>query len=140
MAGRGCPLPVLASQNSPPASFFYTLPLPSPPLPPLQGFQGEFLWQGTRDYTALLTLPAAVAVLRALGLERAAHYRHGLLRDAVLVLQQAWGTREVGAARHAWKAQHSGAAWPPFACWAGCSHAAWPPLHPSFPRPLRSSA
>lgn len=61
----------------------------------LQGFQGEFAWAGTRDYTMLLTLPAAVAMMRALGLERAARYRHDLLTQAAQLLGKAWGTQRV---------------------------------------------
>ncbi|GAB4814813.1 hypothetical protein N2152v2_001859 [Parachlorella kessleri] len=60
------------------------------------GFQGDFFWRGTNDYTAFLTLPAAVAIMRLLDTGGAARrYRHNLLAQAVSVLLDAWGTEEV---------------------------------------------
>lgn len=55
--------------------------------------------QGTRDYSAFLTLPAAVAMMRALGTERMARYRRGLLEEAARLLTTTWGTQQVGPGR-----------------------------------------
>ena len=61
----------------------------------MQGFQGDFFWRGTNDYTAFLTLQAAVAIMRLLDTGGTARrYRHNLLAQAVSVLLDAWGTQE----------------------------------------------
>ena len=57
-----------------------------------QGFQGEFLWAGTTDETAWLAVPAALAVIRALGPGKQAAYSKKLLAAAVPLLQDAFGT------------------------------------------------
>lgn len=57
-----------------------------------QGFQGEFLWAGTTDKTAWLAVPAALAVIRALGPGKQAAYSKKLLAAAVPLLQDAFGT------------------------------------------------
>ena len=75
-----------------------------------QGFQGEFLWPGTTDETAWLAVPAALAVIRALGPGEQAAYSKKLLAAAVPLLQDAFGTSnalgaapnpDVAAATHA---------------------------------------
>ena len=60
----------------------------------LQGFQGEFLWQGTSDLSGILAVPSAVAIARALGAPAAA-YRRQLLTQAAELLLAAWGTKLV---------------------------------------------
>lgn len=59
------------------------------------GFRGEFLWQGTADITPWLAVPACLAVLQALQQQRVIDYNHSLVKQAVQLLQQAWGTRMV---------------------------------------------
>lgn len=56
------------------------------------GFQGEFLWSGTSDWSAAMAAPTALAVLQALE-PAASGYRTALLRRAVGLLLEAWGTR-----------------------------------------------
>jgi len=60
-----------------------------------QGFQGEFLWAGTADGTAWLAVPAALAVIGALGRGAQAAHARQLLAAAVPLLQAALGTRVV---------------------------------------------
>ncbi|KAL4419422.1 hypothetical protein ABPG77_006349 [Micractinium sp. CCAP 211/92] len=55
------------------------------------GFQGEFLWSGTSDWSAVMAVPTALAVLQALE-PAASEYRTALLRQAVGLLLAAWGT------------------------------------------------
>jgi isopenicillin-N epimerase len=43
-----------------------------------QGFEPEFDWQGTRDFSAWLAVPAALAFLRHLGFERILRHNHDL--------------------------------------------------------------
>ena len=43
-----------------------------------QGFEPEFDWQGTRDFSAWLAVPAALAFLRHLGFERVLRHNHEL--------------------------------------------------------------
>ncbi|KAF6258814.1 pyridoxal phosphate-dependent transferase [Scenedesmus sp. NREL 46B-D3] len=59
------------------------------------GFRGEFLWQGTADITPWLAVPASLAVMQALHPQRVMDYNHSLVRRAVQLLQQAWGTHMV---------------------------------------------
>jgi isopenicillin-N epimerase len=56
-----------------------------------QGFSAEFDWTGTRDPSAWLAVPAAVAFLRSLGLERYRGRIAALARDAARGLAHAWG-------------------------------------------------
>ncbi|PRW50812.1 class V aminotransferase [Chlorella sorokiniana] len=56
------------------------------------GFQGEFLWAGTADSTAVMAVPTALAVMRALE-PAATAYRSSLLRQAVALLLRSWGTQ-----------------------------------------------
>jgi len=67
-----------------------------------QGFQGEFLWAGTADETAWLAVPAALAVIGALGRGTQAAHARQLLAAAVPLLQAALGTRVVLGAGAAW--------------------------------------
>lgn len=61
------------------------------------GFQAEFLWQGTMDWTAWHAVPASLAVFRALGWERVIARNHRLARDATALLMSRWGTsRQLG--------------------------------------------
>lgn len=57
-----------------------------------QGFQGEFLWPGTHDATAWLAVPAALAVIEALGRGTQAAHARKMLAAAVPLLQAAFGT------------------------------------------------
>lgn len=56
------------------------------------GFRGEFLWQGTADPTAWLSVSACVDVMKALGLQKVAQYNHNLVKEAAQFLLKAWGT------------------------------------------------
>jgi isopenicillin-N epimerase len=56
------------------------------------GFTSEFVWDGTRDYTGAVALPAVLAWWEWVGHERARAYCRALLRDAVALLTAAWGT------------------------------------------------
>lgn len=56
------------------------------------GFRGEFLWQGTGDFTAWLAAPACIEVQRALGPQRITSYNHALVKQATAMLLEAWGT------------------------------------------------
>ena len=55
------------------------------------GFRGEFLWQGTSDPTPWLAVPAALALMRAMGPEEVARYNHDLVREGAALLAAAWG-------------------------------------------------
>ncbi len=48
----------------------------------LQGFQGEFLWNGTSDPTGWLAVPAALAVFKALKPATIRQHNHRLLLQA----------------------------------------------------------
>lgn len=56
------------------------------------GFRGEFLWQGTQDMSAWLAAPAALAVLRAVGVHGMAARNVELVQCAARGLMQRWGT------------------------------------------------
>ncbi len=53
------------------------------------------LWAGTADATAMMAVPASLAVLRSIGLDRLREYNHTLLLEAVGLLTEAWGTTTV---------------------------------------------
>jgi isopenicillin-N epimerase len=55
-----------------------------------EGFVAEFDWTGTRDPSAWLATPAAIAFLRGIGVERYRAYIAGLARDAARALAQGW--------------------------------------------------
>lgn len=61
-----------------------------------QGFAAEFDWVGTRDASAQLALPAALAFLGHLGAERVRRHNHEMAVESGRRLAEAWGT-EVGA-------------------------------------------
>ena len=60
-----------------------------------QGFIAEFDWQGTRDYSAWLSLPEALEFRASLGDERVRAYCYDLAGQAAVMLAEAWQT-EVG--------------------------------------------
>lgn len=67
----------------------------------VQGFQGEFLWQGTSDVSAWLAVPAALRVMRAVGLDTWRRHNSSLLHEAVALLSKSFATDlVVGALLH----------------------------------------
>jgi len=56
------------------------------------GFTREFDWVGTRDPTAHLTAPQALAFMAEFGVERVQAYNHGLAWQAGQLLTANWGT------------------------------------------------
>ncbi len=58
-----------------------------------QGFTAEFDWAGTRDVSAWLTVPEAIAFLRDRNTEAAWRWNHGLAWQGASILAEAWGTR-----------------------------------------------
>lgn len=56
------------------------------------GFQSEFHQQGTLDYSAFLTVPAALEFRRRLGEEKILDYNRRLARYAAETLSRAWNT------------------------------------------------
>ena len=56
-----------------------------------EGFEQEFDWQGTRDFSAWLAVPAALGFLRQLGLERVMAHNHALACWAQRLLVQGLG-------------------------------------------------
>jgi isopenicillin-N epimerase len=61
-----------------------------------QGFTSEFDWTGTRDPTAWLSIPAALAFYRSMGDGTLRARNHGVAVAAGALLAQRWGT-ETGA-------------------------------------------
>lgn len=59
------------------------------------GFQGSFLWQGTRDDTAWCTVAAGIRVFKALGSTRVRQHNFELVVQAVQLLEEAFGPRQV---------------------------------------------
>ncbi len=57
-----------------------------------QGFLAEFDWVGTRDPSAHLAAPAAIAFLHELELEAVCAHNHGLAWSAARLLAGHWGT------------------------------------------------
>ena len=55
------------------------------------GFPAEFDWVGTHDYTAWLSLPAAIEFVETLDVERYRQYLGRLARNAAQCLAEAWG-------------------------------------------------
>ena len=102
-----------------------------------QGFQAEFIWPGTHDATAWLAVPAALAVIEALGRGTQAAHARKMLAAAVPLLQAAFGTTvmlggSMCSAGHAVAAMqqailrgtspvcpHMGEAWSYFRNWGG---------------------
>lgn len=60
-----------------------------------QGFAPEFDWVGTRDPTAWLTAPDAIAFMDHLGAERVRRHNRDLVRAAGRRLADRWGTEPV---------------------------------------------
>jgi isopenicillin-N epimerase len=56
------------------------------------GFTAEFDWVGTRDPSAYLAAPAAIALMRELGIESMRAYNHGLAWEGARHLCARWGT------------------------------------------------
>ncbi len=61
-----------------------------------QGFSAEFDWTGTRDFTAALAAPAAIAFHHSLGGARLIARNTALARDAAAELARAWRTERAG--------------------------------------------
>jgi isopenicillin-N epimerase len=57
-----------------------------------QGFTAEFDLVGTRDPSAHLAAPAAIAMLRELGFDAVRRYNHDLAWSAAKMLAAHWGT------------------------------------------------
>ena len=57
-----------------------------------EGFTSEFIWDGARDYCALLSVPQCLQFWRAVGVGAALQYATGLLRWAVAMLTARWST------------------------------------------------
>ena len=72
-----------------------------------QGFQGEFLWPGTNDATAWLAVPAALAVIKALGPGTQAAHARKMLAAAVPLLQASFGTTVMLGALETLSARHT---------------------------------
>jgi len=56
-----------------------------------QGFTTEFDWPGTRDPSAALAAPAAIAFMRELGIDAVQAYDHTLAWRAGEILRERWG-------------------------------------------------
>ena len=56
-----------------------------------QGFASEFIWDGARDYSAALSLPACINFWERVGWENALGYSRALLAYAVDRMTQRWG-------------------------------------------------
>ena len=64
------------------------------------GFLSEFVWNGTTDYGAHLTIPSILKFWTDVaGVEKTREYCSGLLNDALAMLHEAWQVKPV--ARHA---------------------------------------
>lgn len=60
-----------------------------------QGYQGEWLWSGTSDVSALLSVPAALYVVNGIGREKWMLHNAKLLKKAASLLHTAFGTEHV---------------------------------------------
>ena len=56
-----------------------------------QGFASEFIWDGARDYSAALSLPACIAFWERIGWAKALAYTRALLSYAVDRMARRWG-------------------------------------------------
>ncbi len=61
-----------------------------------QGFEIEFDWTGTRDFTACLAAPAGIALHQRLGGAALMARNAALAREAAALLVSAWGTETAG--------------------------------------------
>jgi len=57
-----------------------------------RGWTTEFDWVGTRDPSAYLAAPAAIAFMKELGIDAMRAYNHGLAWEGARLLGTAWGT------------------------------------------------
>jgi len=57
-----------------------------------RGWTTEFDWVGTRDPSAYLAAPAAIAFMKELGIDAMRAYNHGLAWEGARLLGAAWGT------------------------------------------------
>ncbi len=57
-----------------------------------RGFTTEFDWVGTRDPSAYLASPGAIAFMKELGIDAMRAYNHGLAWEGARLLGSAWGT------------------------------------------------
>lgn len=64
------------------------------------GFTSAFSWDGCHDYTAILSLPACLAVWQALGVDRVRSYIHTLAQQAASMLSNVWGTSILAPTLH----------------------------------------
>ncbi|MCA1904422.1 MAG: aminotransferase class V-fold PLP-dependent enzyme [Cyanobacteria bacterium KgW148] len=60
-----------------------------------RGYQAEFSWTGTRDFSSWLALPRAIEFLQALGLAPLRRYNMGLIAQGGMVLAEALGIGEI---------------------------------------------
>jgi isopenicillin-N epimerase len=60
-----------------------------------QGFVTEFSWQGTRDFSAWLAVPAALDFLTSLGWDRVRAYNHDLAVWTQQLLCERWGVEPI---------------------------------------------
>ena len=63
-----------------------------------EGLAPEFAWQGTRDYSAWLSIPAALEFMADLGWERVRTYNHALAVWANRLLCDRWGVEPLSPA------------------------------------------
>lgn len=56
------------------------------------GFASEFIWDGNRDYSGILALPALLTWWQRVDASSAREYCRGLLKEAVALLCDRWGT------------------------------------------------
>ncbi|KAI6654102.1 L-cysteine desulfhydrase 1 isoform X2 [Oopsacas minuta] len=62
-----------------------------------RGFQAEFAWIGSKDYSALIALNTAIDFWEYYGADNIREYIHGLNRKAATMLVNTWGTQRIAA-------------------------------------------
>ena len=65
-----------------------------------QGFQGEWLWSGTSDMSAWLSVPAALYIVEGIGRQKWMLHNARLLKKAAALLHKAFGTEHVLGESH----------------------------------------
>jgi isopenicillin-N epimerase len=55
-------------------------------------FQSDFSWDGCRDYSSLLCIPAALSFWQSVGTEKTRNYCVSLAHEAATMLADRWGT------------------------------------------------